>query len=160
MEINRSSAALATLSILAAITTVSCSKDTYHNPNNISVKVGDKDLQSTRVNGTASSTEMAIDGFPAGQGDTSMIHIVMNNDIKVNEPDAFQHSRIIYTAANGKTYSGDNLYNGHGTLTITSWDSTGQRIAGTFSGIFYDVATGSASVAIADGKFNSAYSSF
>src|SRR5690242_10224387 len=107
MEINRSLAAFATLSILTAITTASCSKDAYHNPNNISIRVGDKDLQSTRINGTASSTELAIDGFPAGDGDTSMIHIVLNNDIKVNEPDAFQHSRIIYTAANGKTYSGD-----------------------------------------------------
>ncbi len=160
MEINRSPAALATLSILAAITTVSCSKDSYHNPNTISIKVGDKNLQSTRIDGTASSTELAIDGFPATQGDTTMIHIVLNNTIKVNEPDAFLKSRIIYTANNGKTYSGDNLYNGHGTLTITSWDSTGRRIAGTFSGVFYNVATGSDSVTIADGKFNSPYSSF
>src|SRR4051812_5075802 len=107
MEINRSLAALATLSILTATTIASCSKDTYHNPNTISVKVGDKNLQSTRINGTISGSELALDGFPASQGDTSMIHIVLNAGIKVNEPDAFQHSTVLFSASNGKTYSSD-----------------------------------------------------
>jgi len=160
MEINRSLAAIATLSILTATIAASCSKDTYHNPNTISVTVGDKNLQSTRINGNSNGTDLALDGYPANQGDTSMIHIVIKTFLKVNQPDAFQSSLVLYTAADGKTYSGDELYNGHGTLTITSWDSTGQRIAGTFSGVLYNLTTGSDSVTVTDGKFNSAYSSF
>ena len=137
-----------------------CSKDSYHNPNNISANIGGKVFQSSRITGTSNGSELALDGYAANQGDTSLIHIDMLTSIKVNQPDAFQNSSVWCTLNNGHTYSGEAIHAGHGTLTVTSWDSTGKRIAGTFSGIFYTTASSTDSLNITDGRFNSGYTTF
>ncbi len=43
----------------------------------------------------------------------------------------------------------------HGTLKITSWDKTGLKIGGTYSGVIYDGSNDS--VVITNGAFNTTY---
>jgi len=151
----------ALLSIFIILLTISCSKDsTTHNPNNISLTIGSQTLQSTRISGASSSTELALDGYPVSQGDTSLVHITMLTDIKTGQADSFQLSSIWYTTANGITYSGEAIHGGHGILTVTSRDSTAGRISGTFNGVFYNTTTGSDSVIITNGRFSSGYTTF
>ena len=150
----------ALLTIFITLITIGCSKDSYHNPNNISLTISGKTLQSSSIAGTSNGTELALDGYPVNQGDTSQVHIVLLSDIKVGQPDSFQNSSVLYTAGDGITYSGEAIHGGHGSLTITSWDSTAKRIAGTFDGVFYNVTTGSDSLTISNGRFNSAYTTF
>jgi Domain of unknown function (DUF5025) len=55
-----------------------------------------------------------------------------------------------------------NLYDGGSEagwsiLTVTSYDSTGHTIAGTFNGVLYNLSNSSDSLVIANGKFNSSY---
>jgi len=137
-----------------------CSKESSNNPNSISLTVGSKTLQSTRISGASSNTELALDGYPVSQGDTSLVHIAMLTSIKTGQPDSFQLSGVWYSMPNGVTYSGEAIHGGHGILTVTSRDSTARRISGTFSGVFYNTTTGNDSVTIINGRFSSGYTTF
>jgi hypothetical protein len=43
---------------------------------------------------------------------------------------------------------------GHSTLTITSYDSIGYKVGGTFSGVLYNITGGSDSLVITNGVFS------
>lgn len=148
------------LTLFISFITIGCSKESNHNPDNISLTVGNKTLQSSRIDGTSNGTDLALDGYPISQGDTSLVHIVMLTNIKAGQPDSFQLSSVWYTTGNGVTYSSDAIHGGHGILTVSSWDSTGGRVAGTFNGVFYNTTTGSDSLIVTNGHFNSGYHTF
>jgi hypothetical protein len=46
---------------------------------------------------------------------------------------------------------------GSAVLTITAYDSTGHTIAGTFSGVLYNLSTFTDSLVVTNGKFNSTF---
>ena len=48
-------------------------------------------------------------------------------------------------------------YGGHTIITITSWDTTNLKIAGTFSGVLYAQGVANDSMAITNGKFSTSY---
>ncbi|MBN9386004.1 MAG: hypothetical protein J0H74_34930 [Chitinophagaceae bacterium] len=148
-----------TLTVGIALLLFSCGKS-YHDPNNISVTVDGKTLQSSRVGGTANAAEFMVDGHLINRGDTALVHIVILAGIGVGEPDQFQNSSVVYTTRNGFTYSGDATYGGHGILTVVSLDSVTRRIAGTFEGVFYNIAGGSDSLTITNGRWDSWYAIF
>lgn len=54
-------------------------------------------------------------------------------------------------------YDGSPLSGGHSTVTVTSYDSTGHKVAGTFSGVLYNESNPSDSVVITGGKFSSTF---
>lgn len=59
-----------------------------------------------------------------------------------------------------RTYEYDAL-NGigasHSLINITSWDSTGLKVAGTFSGVLYNINNLSDSIVITNGAFSTSY---
>lgn len=59
----------------------------------------------------------------------------------------------------GKIYIAQPGY-GSGFLTVTSYDSTNHKIAGTFSGVLYNYANSNDSVVITNGKFDANYKVF
>ncbi len=59
-----------------------------------------------------------------------------------------------------RTYEYDALFgNGasHALITITSWDSSALKVAGTFSGVLYNISNGSDSIVVSNGTFNTSY---
>jgi hypothetical protein len=46
---------------------------------------------------------------------------------------------------------------GHSTITVTSYDSAGGKVSGTFNGVLYNTSGGSDSLIITDGTFNTTF---
>jgi hypothetical protein len=65
---------------------------------------------------------------------------------------------VEYVAPMQVLYDGGQT-SGHSTLTVTSYDPTSQKIAGTFSGVLYNISGGSDSLVVTNGSFNSTYTS-
>jgi hypothetical protein len=59
-----------------------------------------------------------------------------------------------------RTYEYDALFGNfgsHSLIDITSWDSVNRKVAGTFSGVLYNINNGSDSIVITNGTFNTSY---
>jgi hypothetical protein len=55
------------------------------------------------------------------------------------------------------TYEGSPVSGGHSTVTVTSYDSTGRKVSGTFSGVLYNENNANDSVVVTNGTFSSTY---
>jgi hypothetical protein len=59
-----------------------------------------------------------------------------------------------------RSYEYDALFGNfgsHSLIDITSWDSVNRKVAGTFSGVLYNISNGSDSIVITNGTFNTTY---
>jgi hypothetical protein len=59
-----------------------------------------------------------------------------------------------------RTYEYDALFGNfasHSLIDITSWDSVNRKVAGTFSGVLYNISNGSDSIVVTNGAFNTSY---
>ena len=56
----------------------------------------------------------------------------------------------------GNLYDG-GLLGGHVIVTVSSWDSTNHKLAGTFSGVLYNVFNSMDSVTVTNASFSSGY---
>ena len=59
-----------------------------------------------------------------------------------------------------RTYEYDALFGtfaSHALIDITSWDSVNRKVAGTFSGVLYNISNGSDSIVLTNGAFNTSY---
>jgi hypothetical protein len=59
-----------------------------------------------------------------------------------------------------RTYEYDAIFGqgaSHSLITITSWDSTTLKVAGTFSGVLYNINNLSDSIVITNGAFSTSY---
>jgi len=148
-----------TLTVGITLLFLSCGKN-YQDPAIVSVTIDGKTQQSSHIFGTSDGVEFTLDGHFFNRNETSLLHIVLLTDIKVGQPDAFQNSSVAYTTKDGITYSGDAVYGGHGTLTVAFLDSTTRWISGIFEGVFYNVAGGSDSITITNGRWDAWYTSF
>ena len=94
--------------------------------------------------------------------DTLALQLSIADTAAVNKPADLSElggSWLDYYSLTGSTDYSSAYPKGHGTLTITSWDKTNKKIAGTFSGVMYDYNSSTDSVKFS-GQFNTNYVGF
>ena len=74
--------------------------------------------------------------------------------LKAAHPDS---SSFFYSKPDGTTYSVDNYYGGHGSITVTSWDKSAKIMVGKFNGVLYNVDNVQDSLKVENGTFNVSY---
>jgi hypothetical protein len=101
-----------------------------------------------------------IAGAEIKSSDTTAFQITIYSPITVNKSfnsDTTSTIDVQYqVTGTGALYDGGALA-GHSILTITSYDSTNFMIAGTFSGVLYNVNTGTDSVTVTGGTFSTSF---
>jgi hypothetical protein len=107
---------------------------------------------------SASGKEWGITGYTIKSGDTTFLDILLFAPFTVNQPfstdSTYASLDYLVNGSNGKDYDASQG-NGYAILTVTSLDTVGHKIAGTFSGTVY--ASGSDSLVVTNGKFNTSY---
>lgn len=115
-------------------------------------------VQAVDLQGTITAAGMSISGK-----DTLGIAVSFADTVSVNKAqDIFNSDNVLVTYKN-KTLQYDSWSGySHGTLTVTTLDKTGKKIAGTFSGVIYSSFNGNSSdsVVVTNGSFNTTYQSF
>jgi hypothetical protein len=148
--------------ILLAAT--SCKKSNNNNSANGSM--------TATVNGTAWSNNLGTVGLytiiggqfgiAGGQlksGDTTAFELSFVSPIALNQTISSDTSQILIVYSDNKTQQAYDGYFGIGysLLTITSYDSTGHTVGGTFSGVLYNSTNSNDSVVVTNGKFNTSF---
>jgi hypothetical protein len=127
---------------------------------------------SASVNGTAwvgnvpsiglysiAAGEFELEGSQLKSGDTTALALAFFTPFVVNRAFSSDTASVDVGYIDSHTlneYDGGNIA-GHSVVTITSYDSTGKKIAGTFSGVLYNISGGTDSLVITGGVFNSTY---
>ena len=129
---------------------------------------------SATVNGTAWSNNFPVIAFstPNGgfsivgaqykAGDSTSVDVAFVAPFVLNQPISSDTSAFIlaYTDIKNGIQTGYAVLTGgfgNAVYTVNSFDSSGHRISGTFSGVLYNISTFSDSVVITNGKFNTSY---
>lgn len=149
----------------AILATASCSKSGGGSSGN---------SVSATVNGTAWANSFSVialyssnGGFDIiGQqfkgGDSTSIDLAFASPIIVNHPVSSDTSAFVlaYTDTKNGNQTGYAVLTGgfgNAVYTITSYDSTGHRIAGSFSGVLYNISNYADSLTVTNGKFNTSF---
>lgn len=135
------------------------SNDNGSGSSGIGATVAGTAWQSQLVVGLAPSDDSFIflTGFYGKAGDTTLIELDISDTTHIGQADPFSGSSVSYTKSNGTTYSGEDFWGGHGSITVTSWDKNAHKIAGTFNGVFYNTQNSDDSIVMANGHFNTSY---
>ena len=162
LSINRAFTFVA-ISSAILLTITSCSKS-----NNSSSSSG----ISGTVNGSAwansyptvgifysAAGELDVLGAQMKGGDTTAIGVDIFTPFTLNSAVSLAGSNWTLSYIDAKTQMTYDAGTGasHGTITVTSYDSTGHKVGGTFAGTLYNTNGTSDSVVIGSGKFNSSF---
>lgn len=127
---------------------------------------------SATVNGTAWANTYPVEGiyYAAGGffdlggaqikgGDTTAFEVVIYQPFSLNHAVSSDTSQDVVSYLDAKTF---NTYtgaygSGRAFITVTSYDSAGGKIGGSFSGVLYNVTNSNDSLVIAGGKFNTTF---
>jgi hypothetical protein len=127
---------------------------------------------SATVNGSAWSSSTAVVGvyFSGGSdfniagvqlssSDTTQFTLIFYTPITLNKTISSDTSQVVIAYLDGKTGAAYNAVAGGGQalITITSYDSAGSKIGGTFSGVMHNINNLSDSLVVANGKFNTSF---
>jgi hypothetical protein len=165
MKITRFSLFLvASTSIFALLTASSCKKSNNSSSSGVSATISGTGFNPGTTVGIYSSSGRTwqITGYSIKSGDTSVIDMglsllypggtpqfILNKPFTTDTTSAYVDYYV--NGVNGKYYDASSG-NGKATLTVTSMDTTGHKISGTFSGTLY--ASASDSVIVTNGNFN------
>jgi hypothetical protein len=103
--------------------------------------------------------EFEVEGGQIKSGDSTALALAFFTPFAVNRAFSSDTAFVDVGYIDSHTlneYDGGNIA-GHSVVTVTSYDSTGKKIAGTFSGVLYNISGGSDSLVITGGVFNSTY---
>jgi hypothetical protein len=162
MKITRVSLFLiASTSIFALLTASSCKKSNNSSSGSgISATISGTGFNPATTQAVYSQSNQMWDivGLTVKTNDTAAIEIYIGSTFTVNKAyntDSTSTSVDYFPGGvNGKDY--DASYgNGWAVLTVTSLDTTGHKISGTFNGALY--ASSSDSVVVTNGKFSTSY---
>ena len=160
--INRAFTLVAISSVLLLAIT-SCSKS-----NNSSSSSG----ISATVNGSAWANSYTVAGIYytanssfdiiAAQmkgGDTTAISVTFNAPLSLNTaiPTNGGNCDLGYIDTKTQNQYDGGFGNAHGSITVTSYDSTGHKVGGTFTGVLYNTAGTGDSIVFTNGKFNTTF---
>jgi hypothetical protein len=102
----------------------------------------------------------AVGGVQVKSGDSTAFEVGFGNPITLNK--ALTSDGVIvdveYIVEKTQAiYDGSPVSGGHSTVTVTSYDSTGHKVGGTFSGVLYNENNANDSVVVTNGNFSSTY---
>jgi hypothetical protein len=95
-------------------------------------------------------------------GDSTALGLEFQGPVVLNKPFSSDTTAFVlsYTDIKGGNQTGYAVLTGgfgKSVVTITSYDSTGHKIGGTFSGVLYNIVTFTDSITITNGKFNTSF---
>jgi hypothetical protein len=156
-----------TVSIVSLWSLVGCSKHSS------SSTTTDGTMTATVNGGTYNAVSYVVAGYLSAYGqlivqgdsirgtDTTEIQVAMPYIPTVNVPittDSSQYVGLSYKMP-GKEYDAYfDLTNSHGSITLSGEDTVNHRVAGTFSGVLYNIVNSNDSLVIINGAFSSTYS--
>jgi hypothetical protein len=159
--------ALAFIAISSAslLVVASCSKSNNNGSSaGISATVGGSTWSNNfTVQGVYSQSGAAfiIGGVQIKSGDSTGIDVGFGSPVTLNKALTSDGIVVDVVYIDGKTqafYDGSPLTaGGHSTITVTSYDSTGHKVGGTFNGVLYNESNSNDSIVVTNGKFNSSY---
>jgi hypothetical protein len=146
--------------VLCAATFSACKKD--KNDNNasgqLSANVGGTAFQPVAVTSLLYSTELIVAGYQVKSGDSTVLSLTIPSTATVSSVLTFDDVDVDYY--NSKSDYTSFSSKSHGTVSLTTFDKTGKKIAGKFSGVLYQWGNANDSVVIKDGQFNTTYQTF
>ncbi len=101
-----------------------------------------------------------VGGVQVKSGDSTAFEVAFGAPVTLNK--ALTSDGVIvdvgYIVEKTQTiYDGSPVAGGHSTVTVTSYDSTGHKVGGTFSGVLYNQNNANDSVVVTNGNFSSTY---
>jgi hypothetical protein len=142
----------------------SCSKSNNSSSSNGSITASINDTAWTAnysVAGlyTVAANEFEVVGSQIKSGDSTIFYVNFNTPITAGKTISSDSGLVDIEFANSKgsaLYDGGSLA-GHSILTVTDWDSTNFKIGGTFSGVLYNINTGTDSLIVTGGTFSTSF---
>jgi hypothetical protein len=168
MKLNTTSLlSLSVLTIFALLSTTSCKKSSDGGSSaGISATLSGSgsgfQAKSTLGLYSQSSGYIAVAGVMPKANDSLILEVDISDTAKLNTPmttDLWPTEGIYYYSVQSFTDYEAWAQSGHGTITVTSWDQTNHKIAGTFSATMLNQSgIGAADSVIAtNGTFNTSY---
>ncbi len=115
-------------------------------------------FQPSLVVGLDQGSYLNVAGLQIKGTDSVGVLIDFPDNVSVNSSLTFSQAEVIYNDSKGTfDFESENTPS-HGIVTVTSFDKTNLKVAGTYSGVIYD--NNNDSVVITNGTFNTAYTSF
>ncbi len=145
----------------ALLFTTSCKKDNY-NPNGsgqLSATLGGTAFQPipNGIHAADDGNQIEVVGVQIKNGDTLALALSIADTTTIGKPTDLGPNGsnwLDYFSLDYRTDYSSSYFDGHGTMTITSWDKTNKKIAGNFSGVMYNTPTDSLKF---NGQFNTIY---
>jgi hypothetical protein len=158
--------ALVVISSAFLLAVTSCKKSSNNS--------GGSGTMTATIGGTAWANSYPVVGVYASSGGTGLFELVglqfkggdstafaldFASPFTLNRAFSTDTAALIVAYTDSKSGNQYTALTGFGTgiLTVSSYDSTGHTIAGTFSGVLYNASTGTDSVVVTNGKFNSTF---
>jgi hypothetical protein len=165
LSFNRATA-LVVISSAFLLAVTSCKKSSNNG--------GGTGTMTATVSGTAWSNSFPVVGVYASSGGAGLFELIglqfkggdstsfaldFASPFTLNQAFSSDTAALIVAYTDSKTGNSYTALTGFGTgvLTVSSYDSTGHTIAGTFSGVLYNATTGTDSIVVTNGKFNSTF---
>lgn len=133
-----------------------CKKDNNNNGGSgISATISGKAWQSKFAAGLHTGGNTIISGYMISGSDSTAVDLQITDSAAahIGSPDEYG---IVAYAINDKYYSGAMYDGGHNITTVTTYDQTSHKIAGTFSGVLYSDSDQD-SIKVENGHFNVTY---
>jgi hypothetical protein len=115
-------------------------------------------FQPSLVLGLDEGSYLNVAGLQLKGSDSVGVLIDFPDDSPLNTGLSFSSAEIVYNDSKGTFDFESDFSPSHGIVTITTWDKTNLKIAGTYSGVIYD--GNNDSVVITNGSFNTTYKQF
>jgi len=150
--------ALAVISSAFLLAAASCSKSNNNSSNG---------SMTASINGTAWTANALISGqfsvasggFQIGglqlkSGDSIVLEVSFYSPVALDQTISSDSTGIDIECDKADSLFDGGPLAGHSTLTITSYDSIGYKVGGTFSGVLYNISGGSDSLVVTNGTFS------
>jgi hypothetical protein len=115
-------------------------------------------FQPSLVLGLDVSNTLTVAGLQVKGGDSIGVSISFEDNIPINTVLNFSNVEVSYSDSKGLFDFESSNSPSHGSVTILGLDTKNLLVAGSFSGVLYD--TGTDSVVVTNGQFNSTYKTF
>ncbi len=148
------------LAATTVLISTSCKKSNDTNNNaTLSATIGGTVVTPSNSVGVLwqSNNYFDVFGFIVKGADTTILEINIPGGFKLNTAAVNGNEYFVGYQTGNKQYVAGLGYGGTTSFTVTSWDSTGHKIAGTFSASLYNMGNSNDSVLVTNGKFNSTY---
>ncbi|MFL5746230.1 MAG: hypothetical protein ACJ751_16265 [Niastella sp.] len=154
----------AAFALTLAIGVTSCKKDKNNNDGaagQLSATVGTESYKPSGVTGISFMGSISITGWRLNAQDSIFLQLQFPDTATVNSKLSLDDvaDLFYYNAKGNLDYTSWNSRS-HGTVTFSTFDKAGKKVAGSFSGVIYQSGSSSDSVVVKDGKFNTAYKAY